>query len=325
MSTRLAVSDAIQVVRSRQKRGNFRTVRYSGKRACRSELEKASPRPMKNQESDQDPGSDPDWEPEKNRESETKVHKSDSIAHDPSSYVPSYVSSRFRLSESKSPSVSSQETVQKKRTEEHAKTKKSEMNESVVSTEASNAICVGNLMSRLEGPLGIEDAAAFMTRHSLSARPTIGINTESKAGDTKKRVIEPITSADQNKEENTSRKRKKRCRPNNTGPTEQAAVAPVSLPDCPLFQLYSISIDDLQGRPSADVILPTGGAVPWLDISQEEREILGLPTTSEVDWDWEWQQNEKLEEATCMEGGLFDENGLVGELKNCQSLGSWLL
>ncbi len=264
-STPLAISDAIQFVRSRREGAKYQSDRYSGKRASCSNFKNDSPVLTEYQQKDQDCGSDPVQEPTMNNEYEIK-----------SSHVGTKTACATIL-----------DTVQEGYIDEHSMREEPKVDESSASTRASNATSMKGNIARSKVSLGIVKTFASIVRPCLPTKSTSGSDIKGRAANMKKAKEKKSLFRNQGKYENCSRNWRRCGRKSSHSKTiENVSYASVSNPESSCLESTSTSLHDFDGYPGAEIIMP-GVAVPWMDISCEELEILGVPSPTEKRWNLE--------------------------------------
>ncbi len=282
------MADAIQVVCNRRKSANCHIVRYSGEQASHSEFGKDSPAPLEHQTNDQDCSSALECEPEEKTEGESKIIKSESTSIMPRSHVTSYAPSGFSRIDLKPPIVLIVEMVEERSTGEKSTTENSKISKSLSRAKLSYATSLESYNANRKMTLKTENTPASMTQRRLSTKSISGSKTKGRAGaEINERLERNNCSAYQTKEENFSHLWRKRGWADNSNTIEKAFNISMSFTESLFLQSDSILPDDFDGRPSTDATNQPGNAVPWMDITHEELDILGVPRSTESGWDME--------------------------------------
>ncbi len=163
-------------------------------------------------------------------------------------------------------------------------------------SEALNETSLEGLITKRKVSLGNLDTIASINGHRLSTKLISERDPEGRTGSTKKEGVTKYTSSvNPKKKKNSPRRRRERGPARRSRINYNAQNGSASFPESPFFELDSML------RPSAEINVQPGGAVPWVDITQEELEILGIPCTTDLGWDLEREQNNQLEETNMIE------------------------
>ncbi len=306
MNTRHSVSNAVQDVCNRRKSATYLTGRHSAQTTSCSEFENDSPRPIELHRNHQDTSSGVDWQPVKNTEGESKINKSESTSTTLCFHVPYNASLGSDHIDLKTARESILETAEESNTDENSMTETSSTRNKVSGLGVSNVTSLENHIFQHKMKIEIENTVASVTQCRFSTNPVSECETKGRAGSEKNQGSKRnICFANQMEEENSPHLWRKRRRAGNSNINERASKTPMPFPESLFLKSDSVLPDNFEDRHSFDEINHPDDAAPWMGITREELEILGVLRSTEPAWDTEWELSKKLQEAKSMEGGLF--------------------